>query len=244
MTSGSSDRLTDFSSPLFRFLSAIIFWTTLLLVIIINKLVFRLKVTGRSNLSAISKTGCFLISNHTLYLDPAIIAHAISPRRTLFSALQSTFKIPVIGKYIRFLGAFPIPENNGLGKIVKPIKEALDKGWLIHFFPEGELHHFSQDIDEFQNGVFFLAYLLNRPVIPIILILYPRTLFGFRINRYFIRVKAVIGEPIYAIKNPDSWHSKREAVEEMAAYTHKVMEELIKQEQSLARNKRRHFLRL
>jgi 1-acyl-sn-glycerol-3-phosphate acyltransferase len=166
-------------------------------VIIVNKLVFRLKVTGRSNLSAISKTGCFLISNHTLYLDPAIIAHAISPRRTLFSALQSTFKIPV-----------------------------------------------SQDIDEFQNGVFFLAYLLNRPIIPIILMLYPRTLFGFRINRYFIRVKAVIGEPIYAIKNPDSWHSKREAVEEMAAYAHKVMEELIKQEQSLARNKRRHFLRL
>ncbi|MBA7517285.1 hypothetical protein ES705_09338 [subsurface metagenome] len=162
MTSGSSDRLTDFSSSLFRFLSTIIFWTTLLLVIIINKLVFRLKVTGRSNLSAISKTGCFLISNHTLYLDPAIIAHAISPRRTLFSALQSTFKIPVIGKYIRFLGAFPIPENNGLGKIIKPIKEALDKGWLIHFFPEGELHHFSQDIDEFQNGVFFSGILIKQ----------------------------------------------------------------------------------
>lgn len=243
MTSDSSDRIIDFSSPLFRFLSAIIFWTTLFLVIIVNKLVFRLKVTGRSHLSAITKTGCFLISNHTLYLDPAIIAHAISPKRTLFSALQTTLKIPVIGKYIRFLGAFPIPENNGLGKIVKPVKEALDKGWLIHFFPEGELHHFSQDIDKFQNGVFFLAYLLNKPIIPIILILYPRTLFGFRIKRYFIRVKAVIGKPIYAIKNPDSRRSKREAVEEMAAYAHKVMADLIKQEQSLARNKRGNVLR-
>jgi hypothetical protein len=42
--------------------------------------------------------------------------------------------------------------------------KALQNKKIVHFFHEGELWHFCQEIDYFQKGVFYLAHHANCPV--------------------------------------------------------------------------------
>ena len=126
------------SSLPFRCLSFVVFHLTLLLVVIFDTIVYTVSIEGRKNLRV---DKAFLVSNHTLYLDPALIAHVVFPRRTYYSALEETFKRPFIGTYIRLLGAFPLPEKNPLPRVMRSLRKALTTRGLVHFFPEGELFH-------------------------------------------------------------------------------------------------------
>ena len=66
----------DFSRS-FRFLSSVVFGLTLLMVVAFNQAFYGIRIHGRKNLRV---TRAFLVSNHSLVLDPAIVAHAIRPR--------------------------------------------------------------------------------------------------------------------------------------------------------------------
>ena len=101
-----------YQSKLFAFTSFIVFYTVLALVILYDRCIFRLKIEGRENLTACPRA--FLISNHSLYLDPAIIAHVINPKRTYFTAEEPTFYRGFVGPLIRLLGAFPMPGGAAL----------------------------------------------------------------------------------------------------------------------------------
>ena len=161
------------------------------------------RFTHAGNLSTIDG-GYFLISNHTLYLDPGVIAHAIFPKRTYFSAMAETFERPFLGGFIRLLGAFPLPERACFQRIMPAIEWALRRGRCVHFFPEGELTHRGQDPAEFHAGVFYLANRFDVPVLPVTLVIEDRYLLGVRLGGPFIRVTVVIGEPIRASGNREA----------------------------------------
>lgn len=180
---------------LYRLLSLLVYTIVLSAVVVYNKVIFGLRVNGRHHLRGIDG-GFFLISNHTLYLDPGIIAHAIFPRRAYFSALAETFERPFIGGFIRLLGAFPLPHGPRLHRIIGAIDWALRRGRCVHFFPEGELHHRNQVPAEFHEGVFYLADRFDVPVVPVTLIIGERRLFGMNLPRSLVRVTVDIGEPI------------------------------------------------
>jgi 1-acyl-sn-glycerol-3-phosphate acyltransferase len=223
------DKIVDFS-PVYRFITGIVFWTTLVLIATYDILFFRLKVKGRSNLEKVRGKGCFLISNHSLYFDPGIIAHVVAPRRSMYSAMLETFQIRYLGSFIRALGAFPIPESMGLRKLIRPVKTMLDKGWFVHFFPEGEvdLTRLNTDIETFHPGVFFLANLLKAPVVPIVLVSKRRRTFGEKMSRFFVDVIAVVAEPIYPDRTSGGKQDgTRQAIELMTMKAHKIMSEII-----------------
>ena len=212
-----------FYNPIFHLYAKIIFWLTLILVFIYDTIIFRIKITGRKNLEKTEKNGAFLISNHTLYLDPGIIAHCIAPRRTYFTALKETFRIPIIGTYIRYLGAFPVSEDMPVSILLHSIKKIFKENMYVHFFPEGELNHIGECVNKFKNGVFHLAVLLNKPVIPITIIKSPRKVFSKTLNRHFCRVIVKIGKPIYpAMFKADSL-PKIKQVKSFAKYARKVI---------------------
>jgi 1-acyl-sn-glycerol-3-phosphate acyltransferase len=217
-------------SRFWRIVSAPIFWAVLLIMILYDTLVFRFKVAGRENLRGLHGKGCFLISNHTLYLDPGVIGHAIAPRRARYSAMEKTFDLPFVGNFIRFLGAFPIPSTNGLQKLVRPVKRMLEGGWFVHFFPEGDLMHRNQAPAPFAPGVFFLSQLLDCPVIPVTLVLLPWTLLGGRISPRFFRVKIVIGKPIFPAGFRSAGGGLRASVEAMARHARRTMCDCIRTE--------------
>ena len=221
---GGKNRILTFT-PLYQLMAAYVFYATLFLVILFDTVIFRLRVIGRGNLARIPRRGAFLISNHSLYFDPGIVAHVIAPRRTLFSALESTVQAtPFLGNFIRFLGAFPIPEEMSLVRLARPVRAALARGWLVHFFPERDLKHQNPVLQPFHPGVFFLAQLFDVPVVPITLASrHPRWL-GRRVARAFVRVTAVIGEPIHPRQFAAAGLGKREALARMASHTRQVMQ--------------------
>ena len=212
------------SSPLFALYADFLYWIVFVSMIFINIIFFNLRIKGKKNLKLINKNACFIISNHSLYLDPTIIIHAIAPRRIYFTALEETFQIPVIGTYIRLLGAFSVSEKiSSIKMLIKNVKNILDKKKFIHFFPEGKLSHLNQNINDFKTGVFSLAFRFNKPVIPITVVIKHKRFFGFKIHRYFFRVKAIIGEPIYPSNFQSQGRNKMERIREMSDYAHNVM---------------------
>ncbi len=183
---------------MYRVVSFVVYAAVLAVVMVYNKLVFGLRVKGKEVLSSI-RGGFFLISNHTLYLDPGIVAHAIFPRRTYFSALEETFDLPVLGGFIRLLGAFPLPHQSTIPRILPAIEWALRRGRCVHFFPEGELTHYRKVPAEFHNGVFYLAGRLNVPVVPVTLIVQKRRILEHTLGRPFVKVTVEIGEPLFPV---------------------------------------------
>jgi 1-acyl-sn-glycerol-3-phosphate acyltransferase len=231
MKQKSRERIIE-TSRLLRMASVPIFGAVFFCVMLYDKLVFRLRVQGRENLRRVRGRGCFLISNHTLYFDPAVIAYAIMPRRARYSAMWKTFTLPIVSNFIRYLGAFPIPPVNGLQRLIRPVKKMLDEGCLVHFFPEGDLTHGSQNPAPFAPGVFFLSQLLGRPVIPVTIVLLPWTLFGREISPRLIRVTVVIGNAIEPAGFQGVGKGMRDSVDAMAQYARTRMCECIRSERA------------
>jgi 1-acyl-sn-glycerol-3-phosphate acyltransferase len=180
---------------------AVLFTVILALVQLIDWLMYRIRIEGRKNLP---RTGAVLVSNHTLLMDPGIIAHALHPRRTYFTMLEETALIPWLGTFVRLLGAVPIPERpDSLRLLDGAARTAVRELGFIHVFPEGECFRGSQEIRPFHPGAFLLACRLSLPVVPVTTVLHERRgrttirIFG-RTVRLPPRVTIVIGEPVRA----------------------------------------------
>lgn len=212
-------------SPVYRFLQFLFFLVYSPLIIIYNFVVFGLKIEGRENLKQASQRGCILISNHSLYLDPAVIINTCLPHRGYYFALKSHFHHSVGGPILRLMGGIPIPDVREMRRAERTTREALDGGYNVHFFPEGEMKHLNQEVAPFQNGAFYQALRLNATILPVTLVHRPRTLFGKEISKHFIRVKCIVGEPFEPRQNDNE--KLRDAAARAATQAHKTMTDTI-----------------
>lgn len=140
-----------------RFLPfVVIFHIVLTAVRIFDWTIYGIRIRGREHFRGL-KTAV-IVSNHTLLLDPGIVAHAIRPRRTYFTMLEETALIPWLGTFVRLLGAVPIPERpNALRELEGAARTAFHQLGFIHFFPEGELWRENQQLQPFHPGAFLIA---------------------------------------------------------------------------------------
>jgi chlorobactene glucosyltransferase len=212
--------------PLYTVYAAFIYWLSFLLVILYNTLVFRLRIKGRENLKAVNGGG-FYISNHSLYLDPGIIAQAIAPRRTFFTVMEQTFDMPFVGHYIRLLGAIPVSEALPFSSLIRVSKHIIDQKKYVHFFPEGDLTHLSNTPAVFKQGVFYLAYLFDKPLVPVVIKTKPKKIFGRIIYKCFMSVEVTICEPIYPQSFNEEGKTKAEIIQAMMHYTHATISDLL-----------------
>ena len=195
------ERIPAYSSSFIP--STVIFHFTLLLVVLVNRLVFRLRIEGRERLSQVASA--LLVSNHTLVLDPGIIAHVLQPHRAYFTMLEETACIPLLGTFVRLLGAIPIPNRAAaVRSLERTIRRNLKDQPFVHVFPEGECYLWNQEIKDFQPGAFYLACRLGLPVVPVTTVLHERrwlgrTTFHFAGRTFRIppQVTAVVGEAMY-----------------------------------------------
>jgi len=210
------EKIAAYGSSFFP--AKVMFHFTLLLVLLVNRLVFRLKIEGREQLQQV--TSALLVSNHTLVLDPGIIAHVLRPQRTYFTMLEETACIPLLGTFVRLLGAVPIPASSGALRILeRAIRTNLQDLPFVHVFPEGECYLWNQEIKNFQLGAFYLACRLRLPIVPITTVLHQRLWLGResfhfagRTFRVPPQVTVVVGKAVYP--NGSAGGSlKREAME-------------------------------
>jgi|WetSurMetagenome_2_1015567.scaffolds.fasta_scaffold01355_11 1-acyl-sn-glycerol-3-phosphate acyltransferase len=222
------DPMTVFHfSPWFHIASFAVYHAVLLLVILFDWLVFGVGVKGKKNLAA---KKAVLVSNHTLYLDPGILSHALAPRRAYYSAMESTFRVPFLGTFIRLLGAFPLTNRDPLVHIAKQLKRAIRSRGFIHVFAEGEMTHKNQRVKSFKDGAFFLAFVLGVPVIPIAIAHRPRRLLGRNLPWLPLKVTVVIEPPLQTRDFEKPGASRREAMTAMRDKTREIIQEALDRE--------------
>lgn len=114
----------------------------------------------------IPREGRFILApNHVSHLDPPIIS-IYSPRRPHVIAKSELFVNPILNKWFRGLGAFPIVRGKADRKAIRHAIQILetDQGMLI--FPEGTR---SRDgaLSEAEIGLGMIAHSTKSPIVPV-----------------------------------------------------------------------------
>jgi 1-acyl-sn-glycerol-3-phosphate acyltransferase len=227
--------IVGFTPSFFPFVG--MFQLIMIAVRLVNWLFYRTRIRGRANLE--KTAGAILVSNHTMLLDPAVIAHALGRRRTYFTMLEETALIPYLGTFVRLLGALPIPEGAGsLLSLEGGARRAIAELGFLHFFPEGECYRWNQEIQPFRPGAFLLACRLGLPVIPMTTVLRERRWRGCTSIRVLGRtmplppvVTVIIGSPVRPLLpssgSEPELHAIRGAALQLAVQTREEMQHAI-----------------
>lgn len=149
---------------------------------------FRVKLIGAENEP---EDGTFLIcANHISEADPLILGACLkhNPR---YMAKKELMKVPVIGKLITALGAYPIDRGGNDVAAIRKTVDFLKNGESVIMFPQGTRCRGVDPAEtKFRNGCALIAARAGVPVLPI----YIGTK-NFRV-RLFRRVTVKVGKPI------------------------------------------------
>ena len=190
---------------------------------ILNKIVYDLKIEGKENIKNL-KSGAISVSNHVLFLDCTMVGLAFGFKKVYFTTREGSFKIPFIRKLIKLLRAVPIPTNTeNKVHFVKELNKAIQKGKIIHFYPEKALWPYYEKIRKFKNGAFNFAIRNDVPVIPIVITF--RNPKGIR--KLFKKKKDVTVKILEPIKYIDEKDSQKSSIEKLKDKTYQAMEESI-----------------
>jgi 1-acyl-sn-glycerol-3-phosphate acyltransferase len=157
-------------------------------------LLFRLRVVGRENWPAAG--GALACSNHQSYFDPLLVGLTCA-RRMNYLARDSLFRVPVLGRIIKFFDSIPIDrEGGGLAGLKETLKR-LKAGEMVLIFPEGTRTH-DGEVAPLKPGFIAVARRSRVPLVPVAIDgayqSWPRTASFPRPTRLAV----VIGEPISA----------------------------------------------
>ncbi|MCX7656602.1 MAG: glycosyltransferase [Treponemataceae bacterium] len=169
------------------------------------------------------REGAVTIANHVHTLDSAMVGLATFPRKPIFTSLPANFNLPVAGFLVNILGSVPIPSTiteNGI--FFYELSRRLRRGRYVHFYPEGELVQFDENLRPFKRGAFQLAVDAQVPIIPIG-ISFKKGKPGF-LGFFFRRqIHVRIGDPLY----PDVHLQRRDALEDLGKRAWHAMETLV-----------------
>lgn len=77
---------------------------------------------------------------------------------------------PGIRHLVRLLGGVPIPTTaHAMGAFAQAVRELLERGEVVHLFPEGILAPYYDGVREFHRGAFTFACESQVPVIPFVI---------------------------------------------------------------------------
>ena len=183
----------------------------------ILKIFWGLRVEGKHNLPA---TGPVVVaSNHIAFLDPPAVAVSLF-REAHFAAKQDLFRIPVLGKIISNLNAFPVKRTGFDNRAIKISLEVLRKGGVLIVFPEGTRSR-SGEMLPFRRGVGYFVSKTGAAVLPTYIS------GSNHLKRNLLKpggITVKFGEPIFNLAS-DSTGSQQ--FEEIAARVRAAIEKII-----------------
>ena len=123
-----------------------------------------LRVNGTEN---IPPEPFIAASNHMSNVDPPLIG-GIMPIRLRYLAKESLFRNPLLGFFIKTLGAVPVTREDSqrAGAVMKLMLSLLASGESILIFPEGSRSRDGR-LKPLEAGVAFLSVKSGAPVLPI-----------------------------------------------------------------------------
>jgi 1-acyl-sn-glycerol-3-phosphate acyltransferase len=130
------------------------------------KFFFRIEVDGIEN---IPQNGPLIFaSNHISNYDPpAIMSFVYLKRKDIHVvAKKELFTNPLVGYFLKKMGAIPIDRKNPQISSIKKSIEILNQKKSLLIFPEGTRKKENKDI-EVKDGISFIAYKTNSKILPL-----------------------------------------------------------------------------
>lgn len=149
----------------------------------ILKPVYRIEVIGKENLPA--EGGVLLCANHIDNLDPPVVG-ITAARPVHFMAKDELFTIPVLGKIVSNLNAFPVKRGMSDREALRKGLAILKEGKVLGLFPEGTRSK-TGEMGKGLAGAGFFALRSDAYVVPCAII---------GPYKAFNKLKVVYGKPI------------------------------------------------
>lgn len=129
------------------------------------KLAFRVKAFGKENVP--SDRGVLVCANHTAFCD-AIVISVSTPVQVKYMAKKELFSVPVIGPFVKAMGAYPVDRKGGDVAALRKTVALVEEGNAVGIFPQGTRHpHVDPRETEVQSGVGLIAYRAKCDVVPV-----------------------------------------------------------------------------
>ena len=143
------------------------------------------KVHHRERLPA---GACVVCPNHAALRDPFCIALAVGRGEYLhYMTKASYYDKPVIGPFIRSIGAFRVDPEKGYLSAIREAMQYLKNGEKVCIFPEGTRNRSGTDL-EGKAGAAMIAARMHVPVVPTKI---------ENSRKFFHFVHVTFGEPMY-----------------------------------------------
>ncbi|MEF3301834.1 lysophospholipid acyltransferase family protein [Paenibacillus sp. GYB003] len=174
------------------------------------KSLYRYEASGRHNVP--EDGAVILCSNHISTLDPPFVGTPLN-RKVHFMAKAELFNIPVFGRLIASLGAFPVKRGGVSKESIRHALQLLGEGGVLGIFPEGTRGGGGMG----KKGAASLALRSGATVIPVAII-----------GEYkpFRKMKIVYGEPVdlSRIREESNSDSLEQATEHIMASIRRLKE--------------------
>ena len=181
------------------------------------RFIFNVHAHGEENIP--EEGGLLICPNHIAAVDVIIVAVVTRKRQIHFMAKAELFKIPVLGKLIKALGAYPIRRGEGDVGAIKKTITLLKEGKTVGMFPQGTRY---KGVDPHKSavkhGAGMMAHRGNVPVLPVAIITK-----GHKVS-LFKRVDVVFGKPI----SPEELGFENGNRAEQIAASEKIFTEILK----------------
>ncbi len=175
----------------------------------------RVKAVGIENVP--KEGGLMICANHIAAKDVILIAAAL-PRQIRFVAKKELFSVPILGWFIKKLGAIKLDRGGADVKAIKTTVSLAKEGNVVSIFPQGHRNPGVNPIEtEIKNGAGMVAYHAGCDVIPVFI----KTR-GFKYH-FLGRVEIRFGKPI---KNEELNFENGGSAEYKAA-TEKIFDEIV-----------------
>jgi 1-acyl-sn-glycerol-3-phosphate acyltransferase len=126
------------------------------------KVLVRLDVQGARNVP--KHGGCIIVANHLHNLDPILISIAC-PRPLHYMAKIELMRAPVVGRILKWVGAFPINRGKIDRTAIKRAQATLQQDIALGMFPEGT-RSTAMKIEQVLPGAGLLALRDGVKIVP------------------------------------------------------------------------------
>lgn len=136
------------------------------IALVTMRLFYRLQIIGGENLPV--EGAALLIPNHVTWVD-ALLLTATNQRRIRFVMERSIYNTPLLRWLFRLMGVIPVASGDGkkgLLEFMKQARAALDDGYMVCIFAEGELTRNGM-LREFRGGFERIVKGTDYPIIPV-----------------------------------------------------------------------------
>lgn len=171
-------------------------------VTVVFSILYRVKIVGREN---VPESGpLILCANHVGEMDMFFIGYRIK-RLVRWMAKEELFRNPLLGGFIKWLGAFPIKRGKADVEAIKTALKLLEDNEILGMFPEGtRMKKKAAKSVRVKPGIALIAQKSGAPIIPV-------AVSGS--YKPFSKIKITFGKPFSIDLDKDKKYTNSELVE-------------------------------